>query len=147
MSDLVLNADPVALANRLRPLLLRLNRELRREGAALGITGGQATLLWLISRTPGIGVNELAGRERISAAGMSGHVDRLQAAGLVSRIRSTDDRRRVGLVLTDEGQRVLRAVRRRRTEWLAQRLGALAPEELEALDAAAGPLGKLLEGA
>ncbi len=147
MSDVVLNADPVALANRLRPLLLRLNRELRREGAALGITGGQATLLWLISRSPGIGVNELAARERISAAGMSGHVDRLQAAGLVSRIRSTDDRRRVGLVLTDEGQRVLRAVRRRRTEWLAQRLGALAPEELEALEAAAGPLGKLLESA
>src|SRR5687768_12414913 len=106
MSDVVLNADPVAVANRLRPVLLRLNRELRREGAALGITGGQATLLWLISRSPGIGVNELAARERISAAGMSGHVDRLQAAGLVSRIRSTDDRRRVGLVLTDEGQRV-----------------------------------------
>jgi DNA-binding MarR family transcriptional regulator len=147
MHDLAVNADPVALANRLRPLLLRLNRELRREGAALGITGGQATLLWLIGGSPGVGVNELAARERISAAGMSGHVDRLQAAGLVSRIRSTDDRRRVGLVLTDEGQRVLRAVRRRRTEWLARRLGALSPEELDALEAAVGPLGKVLDGA
>ncbi len=145
MTPTTLVADPVALANRLRPVLLRLNRELRREGAALGITGGQATLLWLISRSPGVGVNELAAREGISAAGMSGHVDRLQAAGFLTRVRSTDDRRRVGLELTEEGLRVLRAVRRRRTEWLAQRLGGLAPGELEMLEAAVAPLTRLLE--
>jgi DNA-binding MarR family transcriptional regulator len=145
VSEVILSADPVELANRLRPVLLRLNRELRREGTALGITGGQATLLWLLSRSPGIGVNELAAREGMSAAGMSGHVDRLQAAGLARRVPSTADRRRVGLELTDEGVRVLRAVRRRRTAWLAQRLGRLSPAELEALDAALVPLARLLE--
>src|SRR3954470_12150440 len=132
MSDTAVAADPVALANRLRPALLRLNRELRREGSALGISGGQATLLHLISRSPGAGVRELAVREGMSAAGMSGHVDRLQAAGLVRRVRSTDDRRRVGLEVTDEGNRMLRAVRRRRTAWLAQRLGRLSPAGLRA---------------
>src|SRR3954471_8149524 len=101
MQDSLLVSDPVALANRLRPALLRLNRELRREGAALGISGGQATLLWLISQKPGLGVRELAAREGMSAPGMSGHVDRLETAGLVRRVPSTHDRRRVGLEVTD----------------------------------------------
>src|SRR3954447_17363185 len=138
-------SDPVELANRLRPALLRLNRELRREGTSLGITGGQATLLHLIGRSPGAGVRELAVREGMSAAGMSGHVDRLEAAGLLRRVPSTEDRRRVGLEVTDEGVRMLRAVRRRRTAWLATRLGRLTPEELDALEAALVPLGRLLE--
>jgi DNA-binding MarR family transcriptional regulator len=145
MQDSVLVTDPVGLANRLRPALLRLNRELRRETASLGITGGQAALLYLISRSPGLGVRSLAALEGMSAAGMSGHVDRLEAAGLVLRVPSTDDRRRVGLELTDEGVRMLRAVRRRRTAWLAQRLSRLDPAELEALERALEPLARLLE--
>ena len=40
--------DPVTVANRLRPVLLQLNRQLRRELAPLGITGGQAALLHLV---------------------------------------------------------------------------------------------------
>ncbi|MBD0347997.1 MAG: MarR family transcriptional regulator [Thermoleophilia bacterium] len=138
-------ADPVAVANRLRPVLLRLNRELRRELAALGMTGGQATLLHLIHRSPGVGVRDLAVREGMSAAGMSGHVDRLEAAGLVRRVPSTDDRRRVGLEVTSEGARALRAVRRTRTAWLARRLDRLEPAELEAVDAAIEPLLRLVE--
>ena len=140
-----LAADPVAVANRLRPVLLRLNRELRRELAALGVTGGQTTLLYLIHRSPGVGVRDLAAREGMSAAGMSGHVDRLEAAGLVRRVPSTDDRRRVGLELTSEGVRVLRAARRRRTAWLARRLDRLEAAELEAVDAAIEPLLRLVE--
>ena len=135
----------LGLANRLRPLLLRLNRELRRELAPLGVTGGQATLLHLIDKERGIGIGELATREGISSAAISGHVDRLAAAGLVRRVPSTADRRRVGLELTDKGAQVLRAVRRRRTAWLAARLERLSTDELAALEKATGPLARLLE--
>jgi len=38
-------ADPTVLANRLRPVLLKLNRHLRREVHPLGVTGGQVALL------------------------------------------------------------------------------------------------------
>lgn len=144
VTDIQARPDVVAVANRLRPVLLRLNRELRRELADLGITGGQATLLWLIRETPGIGVRELAARESMSSPGMSGHVDRLEQAALVRRVPSATDRRRVGLYLTDEGERVLKQVRRRRTHWLAQRLGRLEDAELHAVDAALDPLLSLL---
>jgi DNA-binding MarR family transcriptional regulator len=139
--------EPLAVANRLRPALLKLARELRRESHALGVTGGQVALLFQISRHRGIGVRELAGLERMSPAAMSGYVDRLERAGLVQRTPDQDDRRRHGLSVTAEGDRVLRSVRSRRTAWLASRLERLSPEDLEALDAAVEPLLALLEEA
>jgi DNA-binding MarR family transcriptional regulator len=144
VNDIAISAAPVAVARRLRPVILHLARELRRELADLGLTGGQATLLASISAYPGIGVRRLAELEGVTAAGISGHVDRLEAAGLVTRVREAGDRRRVGLELTERGDQVLRAVRRRRTHWLATRLGALGPDELDAIDAAVEPLQTLL---
>jgi DNA-binding MarR family transcriptional regulator len=75
---------------------------------------------------------------------MSNHVDRLERDGLVQRTPSADDRRRVGLTLTDEGQRLLRKVRSRRTAWLATQLKGLTPEELTAIERAIEPLRRLL---
>lgn len=136
--------DTLSIADRLRPVLLRVGRELRREAREVGISPEQVALLVAIKYTPGIGVRELATRERVSPPALSNHVDRLERDGLVSRTPSVSDRRRVGLTLTDEGQRVLRRVRSRRTAWLATRLRGLSTEELEAVEAAVEPLSRLL---
>jgi DNA-binding MarR family transcriptional regulator len=133
-----------AVAADLRPILLRLARELRKETEQLGITARQATLLWLVKRNPGLSLAELAAEEGISPPAMSGHVDRLERAGLIARVRSGDDRRRVGLRLTDDGARLLRRVRARRTTWLTDRLGSLEPAELEAIESAIPALASLL---
>ena len=137
-------SDPLTVANQLRPVLLRLARELRRETEQLGITSRQATFLWLIRTNPGMSLRELAAEEGISAPALSGHVDRLEKAGLIERVRDEDDRRRVGLTLTDEGERLLRRVRARRTTWLADRLKGLDDDELAAVEAAIEPLWRLL---
>ena len=137
--------DPIEVANGLRPALLHLNRKLRKELAPLGITGGQAALLFSIRSHPGIGVRELAELEGVSAPAMSAYVDRLQAAGLVGRRRSELDRRRVELAVTEEGQRILRSARSRRTAWLADRLRRLDPDELDRIEAALPALRKLTE--
>ena len=125
-------------------MLLRLSRELRKETEQMGVTSRQVTLLWLVREHPGLSLRELAAEERISAPALSGHVDRLEKAGLLERVRNESDRRRVGLTLTDEGASVLRRVRARRTTWLADRLRALDDAEVEAVERAIEPLGKLL---
>jgi DNA-binding MarR family transcriptional regulator len=135
---------PDVLAAELRPVVLRLARGLRKETEQVGITARQATLLWLIKRSPGLSLAELAAEEDISPPALSGHVDRLETAGLVERTRSDTDRRRVGLRLTDEGEQLLRRVRARRTTWLAARTRSLDPEELEAIEAALPALRRLL---
>jgi DNA-binding MarR family transcriptional regulator len=137
--------EPLDVANRLRPALLRLARELRRESHALGVTGGQVSLLIQIRKHRGIGARDLAALERISPASMSGHVDRLERAGLVQRTADPEDGRRRVLSLTPEAERVLRSVNSRRTAWLAARLERLSPQELAAVDAAVEPLLELLE--
>ena len=137
--------DTLAVADRLRPVLLRVSRQLRREARAAGVSPEQVSLLVAIKYAPGIGVRELAARERVSPPAMSKHVDRLQRDGLVTRTQSETDRRRVGLRLTDEGQRVLRRVRSRRTALLVSRLESLSNAELAALEAAIDPLARLLD--
>src|SRR5262252_5542793 len=137
--------DAMAVADQLRPTLLRLARELRREKIA-GVSPHQVGLLVAIKYTPGITVGQLAAEERVSTAAMSKRVSRLERDGLVARTKSEADRRCTGLTLTEDGQRALRRVRSRRTAWLASRLGALTPDELAAVGAAAEPLARLLDG-
>ena len=137
-------ADTTVLANRLRPVLLQLNRQLRREVHSLGVTGGQVSLLVQIKYHPGIGIRELAALERMSVPGVSKFISRLEEAGLVQRAPVAGDQRRVGLSLTGAGQKVLRSVKSKRTAWLSARLRELDPEELDAIDAAIEPLAHLL---
>jgi DNA-binding MarR family transcriptional regulator len=143
--DLASLSSPTEVAGALRPVLMKLNRELRRETAAFGVTSGQAALLQIIRRSPGIGVRELAARERIAPASMSVAVARLEKAGLVRRTADPLDRRRQALWVTEEGDRILRTVRTRRTAWLAARLKRLSPESIAAVEAAIEPLSALLE--
>ena len=136
--------DATTVANQLRPVLLRLARELRKETEQIGVTSRQVTLLWLVRVNPGLSLRELADEEGISAPALSGHVDRLEKLGLLGRARDESDRRRVGLTLTEDGERLLKRVRARRTTWLADRLRGLDADELAALERAIEPLEKLL---
>ena len=136
--------DIIALADALRPALLRASRALRRESQRAGASALDAQLLGTIKKHPGVGVSELADGERMTRASMSGHVKRLERAGWIARSEpSGDDRRRVGLSLTTQGAKALDAIRRRRNDWLAARLGSLAAADRAALAAAAEPLVRL----
>jgi DNA-binding MarR family transcriptional regulator len=135
--------DSMTIASRLRPVILRLGRELRREIHSLGVTGGQVSLLAAIKHNPGITATALAERERVSAPGMSGHLVRMEAAHLIKRTRASD-RRRIGLFITPEGDKVLKSVRKKRTAWLVERLERLDPHEREAVEGSIDALEKLL---
>ncbi|HEY5071284.1 MAG TPA: MarR family transcriptional regulator [Caulobacteraceae bacterium] len=140
------STDVLALAEELRPALLRASRQLRREAQKAGASALDAQLLNALRKSPGAGVAELAQGEQMTRPSMSSHVKRLEAAGWVARdevVRS--DGRRVGLRLTGLGEKALEAIRRRRNDWLAIRLAALNEEGRAALAAAAGPL-RLLAG-
>src|SRR3954454_3600881 len=95
----------LALANDLRPIVLRVARELRKETEQFGVTSRQATLLAVVKASPGLTLRALAEAEAISAPALSEQVDRLERAGLLRRLRSEVDRRRVGLGLTPAGGR------------------------------------------
>jgi DNA-binding MarR family transcriptional regulator len=133
----------VALADDLRPALLRLSRRLRNEAQKAGLSAQDAILLGLVKAKPGIGVSGLAEAEQTSKPTISGHIKRLEAEGLVARMTDAEDGRRCGLTLTPAGVRKLEQIRAQRNDWLAKRLAKLDPTEREQIAAAAAALLKL----
>jgi DNA-binding MarR family transcriptional regulator len=139
------HTDMVALAEALRPAVLRLSRRLRKEAQKVGLSAQDAMLLGHIRQTPGIGVSGLAEAEQTSRPTMSAHVKRLEAAGLVARRDDDNDGRRSGLEITAAGAETLEMIRRERNDWLAARLARLTPEERAAVAAAAPALLRLVD--
>jgi DNA-binding MarR family transcriptional regulator len=137
--------DIVALAETLRPALLRVSRRLRLEAQKVGLSAQDALLLGHITKNPGIGVSALAEAEKISRPTMSAHVKRLEADGLIARSDDAKDGRRSGLAITPAGTRKLEIIRRERNDWLAARLGRLSPEDRALLEAAAGALLRMVD--
>jgi len=138
-------AEIVALADALRPAVLRVSRRLRQEAQKAGLSAQDAMLLGHIRKNPGVGVSGLAETERTSRPTMSAHVKRLEAAGLVARSGHAEDGRRSGLAITAAGVRKLEIIRRERNDWLAARLSRLSPQDRAALAAAADPLLRLID--
>ncbi len=137
--------DVLSIANRLPQVLLRLHRALRTETQELGVTTTQASLLAAITRSPSIGLGELAAQEHLTSPTLVNHIDKLEAAGFVERVRShPTDRRRVAITITVAGAQVLAKVHERRTAWLAIHLEQLAPDDLAAIAAAIEPLHTLV---
>jgi DNA-binding MarR family transcriptional regulator len=135
----------IALADALRPAVLRVSRRLRLEAQKAGLSAQDALLLGHIRKHPGIGVSGLAEAERTSRPTMSAHVKRLEAAGLVARSDHAEDGRRSGLAITPAGERKLEIIRRERNDWLAARLSRLSPADRETLERAAPALLRLID--
>lgn len=137
--------DIRALAEALRPALLRVSRRLRLEAQKVGLSAQDALLLGHITKHPGIGVSALADAEKISRPTMSAHIKRLEAEGLVARSDDAEDRRRSGLAITPAGLDKLEIIRATRNDWLAARLSKLPADDRALLEAAAGALVRLVD--
>lgn len=135
--------EVIALADTLRPALLRLSRRLRNEAQRAGMSAQDAIVLGLVKAYPGIGVSGLAEAEQTAKPTMSGHVKRLEAEGLITRAEDAEDGRRSGLTLTPAGVRKLEQIRAQRNDWLAGRLGRLEPAERDQIASAAAALLKM----
>lgn len=116
--------------------LIRASRKLRRLVrpifAAHDLTGAQFGALSRIPRQ-GISLTELAETSSSDMATVSGVVERLAKSGLVTRTRSTSDRRVVVITLTEQGQAVVDAITPLQYEAVAKALAKMTPERLALL--------------
>ncbi|HEY6761625.1 MAG TPA: MarR family transcriptional regulator [Baekduia sp.] len=91
-------------------------------------------------------ITELAAAQSVAQPSMTVAVQRLEARGLVTRERATDDRRATNVVLTDAGRAKLAERRAQRARFLDERLAALTPAQRAALVAALPALHALTPG-
>ncbi|MBC7725751.1 MAG: MarR family transcriptional regulator [Burkholderiaceae bacterium] len=125
------------LSSEIRVAVNRLSRRLRAEKADTDLTDGQTTVLGVLSVRGPLTLSELAEIERVTPPSMNRTVGALVDAGYIERETSPDDRRKVFLHLSPTGTELVRETRRRRDEWLYQRLADLSPAERRTLADAA----------
>jgi DNA-binding MarR family transcriptional regulator len=86
-----------------------------RDGLArrMGVTTPQYSILMALARGPGegaMGVKDLAERLRISVPFVVNETKKLERHGLIAKLPVAADKRKVDIVLTDEGQRAIALV-------------------------------------
>ena len=120
----------------LRLAVFRLSRRLRAERADDSLSDAQLAVLTHLSFHGPCSLGALAERERVTAPSMNATVNRLAEAGLVRRESDPDDGRRVRILITDEGARLVGETIRRRDDWVDAALAELDDADRAALLAA-----------
>lgn len=93
----------VALRKVIRAIDLR-SKQLNKD---VGLTGPQLLVMQNVGKQPGIMVRQVADNITLSPATVTSILDRLEIKKLIQRVRSTEDKRKVGLFLTEKGQGIL----------------------------------------
>lgn len=105
----VTSSDDIARAmNAIRSIVRALRLNTRSIEGKLGISLAQLFVLQQLSDKPAESLNELAERTATHQSSVSVVVRRLVDRGLVTRLASTADRRRVQIALTPAGETMLR---------------------------------------
>ena len=119
-TDTANTIDAHAVAVEIRVMAGKLRRRLREATDTHGLSDAQCAVLVLLDREGPASVTALAQAERMRPQSMGAIVAALAGAGLVGSTPDPGDGRRTILSLTAEANKVIRAVRAAREDWLAQ---------------------------
>jgi DNA-binding MarR family transcriptional regulator len=108
----------------------RLTKELARQ---VDLTGPQLTVLKMLEGLGDLSLSELSERIRAQNSTVTGIIDRMERESLVTRTRSTEDRRVVKIRLTDKGAKIARAIAVEPMEIFRGALDSLSPGETREL--------------
>jgi DNA-binding MarR family transcriptional regulator len=111
------------------PLVGRFIGYAMRHRASLSLP--QLKVLWFISKNPGTSVSSAAEDLAVTKASASDLIDRLVKRGFVRRVEDPQERRKVLLSLTNEGQNQLDEARQFAQESLLDKLDGAGVAELE----------------
>lgn len=142
-----MTADLDDHAAELRYALFRLTRRLRSARAVDAMSDAQLATLGALRTHGRRTLSSLAEHEHVTAPTMSATVNGLAELGLVIRVPDEDDRRRVYVELTDQGESVVTETIRKRNRLMADLIDAqqFDDDELAALHAASALLKRMAD--
>lgn len=129
------------IARRLTPVMLRLGRRIRPTSGEL--SAGHFSTLATLYRYGPQRPSDLARTERFAPPAVARVVGALEDRGLVTRRPSPDDARSSLVEITDEGSRLLIAIRKEQAAAVAQLLDVLDGDDLELVGRALEPLERV----
>ncbi len=132
-STLSLGKLPELLGFHLRMAHIAVYRDFMDAMSELDLTQKQSATIQLIAANAGVSQVDLANTLGTDRATMMAVVDRLEERGFITRRRSRADRRRQELLLTKEGQVILRRLRKIQDEHEKRFTSRFTKQELDAL--------------
>ncbi len=134
-----------AVLDAMDELVQRMSEGHTVEFLEIGITMPQAKTLYLVATDGEIRMSVLATRLGVTLSTVSGLVDRLVDAGLVSRHDDPADRRQVVVAITPEGASLLERFRELNRRQLGDLIGGLADRDLVTVEHATTILARAAE--
>lgn len=128
-----------------RRIIRAIDLHSRKLAADHNITAPQLVALNVIASSGPVYTSELAQRIHLSPSTVVGIVDRLEAKHLIRRQRSTADRRRVHVELTDAGRKLVGESPSPLQDRLAQALRTLPASEQQEIASALEKVVSLME--
>ena len=120
-----------------RAATLRLARRIRQQRSVTLMTDSQFAVLVALHLHGPHTLTALAERDGVSAPSMNRTVNALIEHGFVSRVTDANDRRKVQIAISEEGEQVVADTVERRDMWLSKVLEGMTEEERETLHRAA----------
>lgn len=124
---------------------MRLARQLRFRNASSPVSLTQLSALTTLANEGAMTPGALAIRERVRPPSMTRVIASLADEGLVDRAPHPVDGRQVLVSVSEAGAELVRAARRARQEWLAERLGTLDDEQRDILRSASDLISALVD--
>jgi len=91
----------------LRKVIRAIDLHSKQLSKTSGLTGPQLLIMLEIDKISGVNSSQVAKSVNLSAATVTNILDRLENKDLISRVRNTQDKRKVGLYLTANGKALL----------------------------------------
>lgn len=132
-----LDAGPIGVVLRIHMIARLLGDEVSDRLQAFGLHWWQYDVLSALRRQGEpytLAASELADSGMLTSGAMTNRIDRLEASGLVRRVKDSSDRRRVLVHLTVEGLRLVDAATDARFETAGRALSGMSLEEQRQLD-------------
>ena len=130
---------------RLRRVVLRLARQLQAASTGEGLTPTQASVLGVTAIRGPLSLAELTDIEGLNPTMLSRVVGKLDAMGLIRRLRDPEDFRAARVEVTPEGRQTYQRIAAERAAIVSERVAGLPPEQEAALVAALPALENLAE--
>lgn len=140
-----INYPVLTVADRLHSAAIHLLRRVRKQDIATGEGPARLSALSVLVFGGPKTLKELAAAEQVKPPTMSRIVSGLARSCLVEITEDSEDARRLRIVATPKGTRLLQRGREMRIAYLASQLERLTPDELSQLGDAVEILGKLLQ--
>lgn len=130
----------------LRRIMRAIDLHSRQLATAYGLTGPQLVSLRTIAEQGPISPSRLAREVSLSQGTITGIVDRLAARQLVTRERTSQDRRVVTVTVTDAGRALIEAAPSPLQERFVERLNALSEEEQAIIRLTLAKIVRMMDG-